>query len=216
MNKILETNNLYVNYGKFDVLEDINVTINRGDYIGVVGPNGSGKSTFIKTIASLIEKKSGRLVLHTNKISYMPQNIDREDRLFPISAREVVQMGLVKHNDQLVDDIAEELGIVDILEKRIGDLSGGQKQKVLLARTLINKPELLILDEPTSALDKNSRESFYNLIREINKKSATTVILVSHDVHTIWKYVDKVLYIDKVVKFFGSGEEYFDKYERNN
>ncbi len=216
MNKILETTNLYVNYGKFDVLEDINVVINSGDYVGVVGPNGSGKSTFVKTIASLIDKKSGRLELHTNKISYMPQNIDREDKLFPISAREVIQMGLMKRDDELVMDIANQLGIVGILDKRIGDLSGGQKQKVLLARTLINKPELLILDEPTSALDKQSRENFYKLIREINKKKSTTIILVSHDVHTIWKYVDKVLYIDKVVKFFGSGEEYFDRYERNN
>ncbi len=216
MNKILETKNLYVNYGKFNVLENINVSINSGEYIGVVGPNGSGKSTFVKSIASLIDKRDGTIELRSNNISYMPQNIDREDKLFPISAREVIQMGLNKKNDKLVNNVAKELGITEILDKRIGDLSGGQTQKVLLARTIINKPDLLILDEPTSALDKISRENFYSLIRNVNVKNATTVILVSHDVHTIWKYVDKVLYIDKIVKFFGSGEEYFDKYERNN
>ncbi len=216
MNKIIKTEGLCVNYGKYEALEDINVIINSGDYVGIVGPNGSGKSTFVKTIASLIDKKSGKIELGTNSVSYMPQNIDREDKLFPISAREVIQMGLTKKNDKLVEEVANELGILEILPKRIGDLSGGQKQKVLLARTLINKPDILILDEPTSALDKVSRENFYKLIRDINLKKATTVILVSHDVHTIWKYVDKVLYIDKVVKFFGSGEEYFDKYERNN
>ncbi len=216
MSKILETKALCVNYGKYEALEDINVTINSGDYVGIVGPNGSGKSTFVKTIASLIDKKSGDIELGTSRISYMPQNIDREDKLFPISAREVIQMGLTKKNDKLVEEVANELGILEILPKRIGDLSGGQKQKVLLARTIINRPDILILDEPTSALDKASRENFYKLIRDINVKRKTTVILVSHDVHTIWKYVDKVLYIDKTVKFFGSGEEYFDKYERNN
>ncbi len=216
MNDMLNVRQLCVNYGKIEVLEDITVSIKEGEYVGVVGPNGSGKSTFIKTILSLVSLKSGEIELFTDSIGYMSQHIDREDKLFPISSREVIQMGLIKKDDALVDEIARKLGVYGVIDKRIGDLSGGQKQKVILARAIINNPKILILDEPTSALDKTSRNNFYELIRDINKKNNTTVILVSHDVHTIWKYVDKVLYIDKGVKFFGSGEEYFDKYERNN
>src|SRR6185369_9546820 len=115
---------------------------------------------------------------------------------------------LTRHDRERVDAILETLGVFDLRGKLIGELSGGQQQRVLLARALVNEPELLILDEPTAALDPETRERFYQQIAEINRSRGVTVLLVTHDTGAIGLHETKMLYLDKLVIFYGSFEEF--------
>jgi zinc transport system ATP-binding protein len=223
MNNILQVNNLTVKYGRSEVLTNVSFEIDKGDYVGIVGPNGSGKTTLIKAILGLIPIHSGS-ILYANKnknlIGYLPQRAISNDRIFPGKVEEIVATGLVstkacqllmgKGCKKAVQSILESLKISDLADKRIGNLSGGQQQRVLLARALINNPELLILDEPTSALDPMVREDFYNTLAELNKNNGTTILLVSHDISTIAQYAGKILYVDRKLIFWGNTKEFLN------
>jgi len=115
---------------------------------------------------------------------------------------------LTRKDRQKVSEVLEELGILDLAGKLIGELSGGQQQRMLLARALVNDPELLILDEPTAALDPEMRDRFYGLVSDINRNRGVTVLLVTHDTGTIGMYASKLLYLDKKVLFFGNFDEF--------
>ena len=214
MNNQIEVKHVSVKYGNHTVLEDVSFSIKKGDYIGLVGANGSGKTTLVKSLLGLIEIEKGQIVYANPNIKkgYLPQIALTNDSLFPAEVKEIVGIGLIggkmrpkfitKLDLVKIDAILERLSILDLKHKRIGDLSGGQQQRVLLARAMVNSPELLILDEPTSALDPRVREDFYTLIKEINTKDGTTVILVSHDLGSVQKYAKKMLVIDRNVLFF--------------
>lgn len=214
MNKILKVENLDVYYDNTKAVDNVSFSIERGDYIAIVGPNGSGKTTLIKAILGLVTKKRGDII-HSSTLGYLPQKGTTKDPLFPADVFEIISMGKKgnKNIKKEVNEISQKIGITSLLNKRINELSGGELQKVLLARALISKAELLILDEPTSALDPNSRTNFYSLIRELNKKDNLSVIIVSHDVHTIGEYVDKILYLDRKLEFFGLPLDYYRKFE---
>lgn len=203
-----------VRYGSHIVLDQVSFIIQKGDYIGLVGANGSGKTSLVKALLGLVPLDHG-IVKFENpnmKKGYLPQIALTNDSLFPAEVNEIVGIGLLskkkrpkiitKADKIQIDDILERLKITDLKHKRIGDLSGGQQQRVLLARAMVNKPELLILDEPTSALDPRVREDFYSLIHEINTVDGTTVLLVSHDLGSVQKYARKMLVLDREVVFF--------------
>lgn len=216
--KQIAVTNLSVKYQNAIILDNINFTVDKGDYIAVVGPNGSGKTTLIKTLLGLVEKSEGKIEFSTKKIGYLQQKISIADSKFPSNVREVIRSGLLINkksprmhsstDNEKVDKIIEKLGIEDIKFKLIGKLSGGQIQKALLARALISDPDILILDEPTTALDPNSRDLFYNSIKELNEKENKTIILVSHDIGAVGKFARKILYLDRVVIFYGTFPEF--------
>jgi len=203
-----------VRYGNHIVLDQVSFIIQKGDYIGLVGANGSGKTSLVKALLGLVSLDHG-VVKYENpnmKKGYLPQIALTNDSLFPAEVNEIVGIGLLsnkrrpkiitKSDKVQIDQILERLNILDLKHKRIGDLSGGQQQRVLLARAMVNQPELLILDEPTSALDPRVREDFYQLIHEINTIDGTTILLVSHDLGSVQKYARKMLVLDREVVFF--------------
>jgi len=223
MNNILSVKNLSMKYGRNEVLTDINFDVKREDYIGIVGPNGSGKTTLMKGILGLIPVSDGEIIFQNeykikNFIGYLPQKAMSGDRLFPAKVKEIVSLGLLsdkkypkiflnKQNHK-IEEVLEKLKISHLREEKIGKLSGGQQQRVLLARAMVNSPEMLILDEPTSALDPQIREEFYEFIDNLNRNEKVTVLLVSHDVGSIGKYTKKMLYIDRKLIFFGGYDDF--------
>ena len=222
MTALLTIKDLAVKYGKHQVLSGVSFVINHGDYIGIAGPNGSGKTTLIKALLGLLPIAEGSSTFNNDLknpyIGYLPQKAIQSDGLFPATVREVVVMGLLApkkgprfynaSDHQVACRILERLGIEELADKKIGSLSGGQQQRVLLARALAGSPSLLILDEPTSALDPQIRESFYQLLGDLNRTDNVTILLVSHDMASIGKYTKKLLYLDRQVIFFGTYEEF--------
>jgi len=243
MNLIIETKNLSVSYGQTEALTNVSFTVEKGDFVGLAGPNGAGKTTLIKTILGLLPTSKGEIKLFGKtkekfndwgKIGYLPQKLSTINALFPATVDEVVTLGLLSQkkfprritaNDQKrTSETLRELGIFDLKKRMLSELSGGQQQKVLLARALVSNPEILIFDEPSTALDPESRESFFQLIQKLNKKNGTAVILITHDTGYIGQYANKLLYIDKSLVYFGKFSDfcqdekmnaYFGKYEQN-
>jgi zinc transport system ATP-binding protein len=224
---IVRTDRLCCSYRTGRVLEDITISVEAGDYVGIVGPNGSGKSTLVRALMGLCTISDGSASLFGvpcsrfnswGRIGYLPQSLHLLNPLFPATVAETVGLGLLSvkrfprrltHADkEKVDAVLEQLDIYAIRTQLIGELSGGQQQRVLLARALVNAPELLILDEPTAALDPEMRERFYALIGEINSSRRVTVLLVTHDTGAIGNFASKMLYLDKRMLFYGNFEEF--------
>ena len=214
-------------YQGVDALCDVSFAVEKGSYVGIVGPNGSGKSTLVRCILGLARPDRGRVDLfgtplnsfgEWQRVGYLPQGLQHFNPHFPATVAEVVGLGLlasrgfprrVRREDAgAVDRALELMGIGGIRNRLIGELSGGLRQRVLLARAMVNEPELLVLDEPTTALDPETRESFYRTIQDLNRERETTVILVTHDSGTIGRYASSLLYLDKRLVFYGGFDDF--------
>lgn len=201
---LLSVSHLSAGYGAVPAIEDISLSIDAGDYIGIVGPNGSGKTTLLRTLLGLLPARAGDVTLwgkpladfhDWKRIGYLPQLAHLPFRQFPADVREVVASGRIAHlrfpkrlgpTDQTaIDQAMDRLDLQSIAHRMIGSLSGGQFQRVCLARALAAEPDLLILDEPTSALDPAFREQFYTLLTQLNRDKGTTLLLVTHDSATV-------------------------------
>ena len=216
---LLEIKDLCLGYDGEIILENLNFTVNRGDYLCIVGENGSGKSTLMKTLLNLNSPIKGTIVygdgLRKNEIGYLPQQTVVQ-RDFPASVKEIVLSGCQsriglrpfynKADKQLAAENMKRLGISDLSSKCYRDLSGGQQQRVLLARALCAAQSVLLLDEPVSGLDPIVTADMYNLIKEMNN-DGITIIMVSHDISAAIKYADHILHISEKI-FFGTTEEY--------
>jgi zinc transport system ATP-binding protein len=204
MNPLIEIKNLSVGYNKEPVLFNVNLSVFEKDFIGVIGPNGGGKTTLLKAILGLLKPMKGEIKFRkdidsTKKpIGYLPQ-VKHIDKNFPITVFEVVRSGSIMKNQQKnnasairkkVEILLEEMGISNIREKAIGNLSGGQMQRVFLCRALLSEPKLLILDEPDTFVDNRFEGELYKKLRQLNEEMA--IILVSHDVGTISSYVKTI------------------------
>jgi zinc transport system ATP-binding protein len=220
---VLKVENLKFKYGVDEILSDISFSIFQGDYVGVVGHNGSGKTTLIKNILGLLKPSSGKVYLwgkelkrfdSWGKIGYLPQNIGLFNPLFPATVEEIVSLGLLTtkrfpkrffpEDKNAINIILKKIGISHLKNKLIGELSGGEVQKVFLAKALINNPQLLILDEPSNSLDPKSRQDFFSDLTSLNKDKKITIILITHDTGNISKYINKLIYLDKKLIFYGS------------
>lgn len=214
MKKLLEIKNLSAGYDGNVVLENVSMEVCSGDFIGVIGPNGGGKTTLIKTILGLIKPISGEMILHTSKtkIGYLPQ-VNQIDKRFPISVIDVVRSG--KSDTALLssfsrntaekekaESLLAEMGISHIRNKAIGELSGGQMQRVFLCRALMNNPELLVLDEPSTYVDNNFEGELYLKMKELNGQMA--IILISHDVGTISFFVKTIACVNRHLHYHPS------------
>jgi len=225
--EIVSTKQLACCYREGKVLEDISFQVQRGDYVGIVGPNGSGKSTLVKALLGLVAISDGSATLFGSplaefkdwkKLGYLPQSLHLVNPVFPATVHETVGLGLlslkrfpkrINGKDKIkIDETLRELNIYDLKHKLIGELSGGQLQRVLLARAIVNDPELLVLDEPTAALDPETRDRFYTMIGALNQTRGVTVMLVTHDSGAIGRHASKMLYLDKKMLFFGSFEQF--------
>ncbi len=188
-------------YNNEPVLRNIGLEVFANDFIGVIGPNGGGKTTLIKVLLGILKPFKGTVEFPSGKIKigYLPQ-ASQIDKSFPISVKEVVQSGLQPLNKwnpvllarqkQKVVKLLNESGLQALAKRPIGSLSGGQLQKVLLCRALINEPDLLVLDEPNTYVDKNFEYELYQWLQELNKSMA--IILVSHDIGTISSMVKTI------------------------
>lgn len=225
--EVISVKDLSFAYHGINVLQEITCTVKTGEYVGIVGPNGSGKSTFIRCILGLNRPTRGSILLFGepqasfrgwNRIGYLSQALQFFNPHFPATVEEVVRLGLIsgkktpkrftRADDAAVDGVLEMMGISAIKNKLIGELSGGLRQRALLARALVNEPDLVILDEPTTALDPETRESFYQVVQELNRTRNTTVLLVTHDTGTVGLYASKLLYLDKKIVYFGTFDDF--------
>ena len=214
--KVLEVKDLKVSYSNHTALENINFSVEEGEYICLVGENGSGKSTLIKTIVGLHKEDEGKvdMKISLDQVSYLAQT-NLKDLNFPATAKEIILSGTQKHgkfpfynkNDkELYKKVIKELKIEDIQNKRIGNLSGGQKQRVLIARALIREPKLLILDEPSTGLDYNITKELYTILKELNKQKNMTIIMATHDLDEINRENVRIICLAKTVKYDGNIE----------
>ena len=214
MKKLLEIKDLSAGYDGNIVLDNVSMEVFSGDFIGVIGPNGGGKTTLIKAILGLIKPISGELNLHISKtnIGYLPQ-VNQIDKRFPISVIDVVRSGKADSalfssfrkntsEKEKAESLLAEMGISSIRNKAIGELSGGQMQRVFLCRALMNNPELLVLDEPSTYVDNNFEGELYLKLKELNEQMA--IILISHDVGTISFFVKTIACVNRNLHYHPS------------
>jgi len=211
---IIEMENVSFSYPNTPVLQNVNLHIKPGQFIGIIGPNGGGKTTLLKLLLDLIKPTTGTIKLFNqspstvlNKIGYVPQRHDL-DPTFPINTLEVVLLGALStlswYGTYPKDIIkkATELLIAVGLEKKIkapfGDLSGGETQRALIARALLMDPEILLLDEPTSCIDWHGEKKIFDLLLALKGKK--TLLMVSHDLELIVNQVDKVLSVHHIIE----------------
>jgi zinc transport system ATP-binding protein len=206
---------VWVNYNGATILEDINLEIEAGRYVGILGPNGAGKSTLLKVILGLIRPDTGEVrvfgqdpvkLRRRDMVGYLPQRPLGNPR-FPVSVLDVVLMGrygrigLLKRPRRQDRDLAlnrlADLGIPHLANRLIGDLSGGEQQRVFIARALCVEPRLLVLDEPTVSLDACVQDEIFILINNLKEKLDLTVLVVSHDIGGVAHHVDDVVCINR-------------------
>ena len=215
--KLISLKNLSLGYDNKVVLSNINIDIEEDDFICIVGPNGSGKSTLVKGILGLIKPMKGKVIYHNlkqNFIGYMPQET-KVDANFPASVFEIVLSGFLnrtlfyskKDKEQAINNL-KILGIEKLKDKCFCDLSGGQRQKVLLARSLCATSKLLILDEPSNNLDSKSKKDLYKIINDLNKNHGITIIMITHDLDHDNLIGNKILSLREDDIFFGSTKEF--------
>ncbi|WP_394137493.1 metal ABC transporter ATP-binding protein [Cytobacillus oceanisediminis] len=224
---IIEIRHVSYRYEKENVLEDINLTIHEGDFLGIVGPNGSGKSTLIKQILGLLKVQKGSIKLfgqeinrfkEWQKIGFVSQKANSFNTGFPATVFEVVSSGLTKKlglfkffgkaEHHKVLQAIDSVGLLEFAKRNIGELSGGQQQRVFIARALVSDPKLLILDEPTVGVDAKNVQSFYEMLEDLNKKLGITLLLVTHDIGTISDKVTHVACLNKNLHFHGNTAEF--------
>lgn len=223
---VIELKNIDFYFDNKKVLENINIKINKGEFLAIVGPNGAGKSTLLKLILGLLPIQHGGIFvdgasyqkkLTTDKISYVSQKASSVTAGFPATVKEVILSGLTrkkrlfkwfnKDDLQKVDEVLKRLNITTLKEKNISELSGGQQQRVLIARALVSNPSVLILDEPTNGIDAKHVGEFYETLDHL-KKEGVTIILVTHDIGVVADTATKVACLNKHLHFHGTTNEF--------
>lgn len=204
--KLIELKNIELEFKNKKILKNISFEIYENDFITIIGPNGAGKTSLLNILLNLkkpskgfVEKKSGL------KIGYVAQKVEIDDNL-PISVADFLK--LCEEKDlKYFDEIVEKINIKNLLEKQFFNLSGGEKQKILLAKALLSKPDLLILDEPTQNLDISAQVEFYKILDDIYKNSKIAILMVSHDLHIVMSASKKVICLFNHICCFGKPEE---------
>ncbi len=207
-NELIKISELSYKYGDLTALENVSLSIKKGEFIGIIGPNGGGKSTLVKLILNILKPFAGEIKLSKDIVfGYVPQSTSFEKN-FPISVIDVVLTGHLpkkirlrhrfsEHEREHAMTVMESLNIRELAEKKISDLSLGQLQKVLIARALMNHPTVLILDEPTASIDNDSSMEIYSMIKELSQK--ITVLMITHDVTRDLSFFDKLIYVNKII-----------------
>ncbi|WP_209445786.1 metal ABC transporter ATP-binding protein [Paenibacillus etheri] len=220
----MEIRNLNVDYFGNSALENVNIDIPFGYTIGIIGPNGAGKSTFIKSLLEVIKKRSGTVMVegrdiseYKRKIAYVPQKNDI-DLTFPITVKDTVLTGTYpnlkifqrpgKKERQSVEECMTMVDISDLANKQISNLSGGQLQRVFIARALAQKADVFFLDEPFVGIDLVSEKIIVKLLKQL-REEGKTILIVHHDLHEVEEYFDKVIILNKKLIAFGDVKDTF-------
>ena len=220
MEKLIDITHVTAAYGCKTVLRDVSLTLWKDDFLGIIGPNGGGKTTLLKIILGLLQPMEGTVSFYQRgekvpslRMGYLPQ-LSQIDKEFPISVREVIASGLASkkplfrsfntEQQQRIEEVIVKMGLEDLSNRAIGNLSGGQLQRVLLGRSIVSRPQVLILDEPNSYVDKRFESHFYKLLEEINKESA--VILVSHDIGTVLAMVKNIACVNESLHYHSGSD----------
>ena len=217
---IIKVRDLDFSYNGQPVLRDVDLEVAAGDFMAMIGPNGGGKTTLLKLMLGLLSADRGQILIFgkspkavSHRIGYVPQDV-HINRDFPVSVLDVVLMGKLKpgrgwtrhsQNDRAAARQAlEKVEMADYNDRRIGELSGGQLQRVFVARALVTEPDLLFLDEPTASIDTKGQREFYALLKELNQ--TITIIVVSHDLMVVSGYVKSVACVNQRLHYHGHAE----------
>ncbi|MDZ4417349.1 ABC transporter ATP-binding protein [Bacillus cereus] len=211
--KVCELSKIYTGKVSYEALSEINLSVNKGEFIGIMGPSGSGKTTLLNMVSTIDSPTSGEILIHGENPYQLSQNelalFRRRELGFVFQAFNLLTTLTVKENivlpltldgtnvnemNQRVESIAEKLGIQEILNKRTYEISGGQAQRTAIARALIHKPNLLLADEPTGNLDSKAANDVMELLKRLNKEENATMMLVTHD-PVAASYCDRVVFI---------------------
>lgn len=214
-------------YGYAPVLQDISLSIQTGDFLAIIGPNGSGKTTLLRIILGLLKPTRGRVFImgkapedfeDRTKIGYIPQKATHFDPLFPASAQEVVAMALRssqkflhrprKEEESAIRHALSVVGMEDFRNRRIGRLSGGEQQRIFIARAIVNRPKILFLDEPTTGVDAETQGRFYDLLNQLNEKEGITIVLITHDIGIVNRHISQVACLNQRLVYHGSHEAF--------
>lgn len=214
---IVTVKNLTVRYGTDTTVDGVTFELLPGDIVMIIGPNGSGKTTLLRAMLGLIPRTTGEIEIagHTmhlgcRDVGYVPQRF-MFDQTLPITIKEFLRLAIWYEKDQRKVKIAitqalRVVGMADLADHRLGALSGGQLQRILIARSIMHQPKVLILDEPASGIDMSGELNFYQLITRLNKELGMTILMVSHDIDTVFQYATQVLCLNKKMLCFGKPE----------
>lgn len=217
---ILECHDLFFSYSGIPVLEDANFSIEEGEFVGMIGPNGGGKTTLLKLIMGFLKPTRGKITLFGDdpkkvcqKIGWVPQGFDF-DRQFPITVLEVVLGGCLGRSSwcggfssddrRVALESLESVGLLNVANVAFADLSGGQAQRVLIARALASKPSLLLLDEPTANVDKPAEDKILGCLDAL--AGSVTILMVTHNLHAVEERVKKILVVQRQVSLLPAKE----------
>jgi len=211
--------NVAIGYNGKVLLKDINFSLKVGEFVVLFGPNGSGKTTLFKTILRIIPPIQGAIIYgdgQPTRFGYVPQR-QYLDEIYPFTAEEVVLMGTFgqarpfcptpKANRVWIEQCLNDVGMLDMRKKLFSELSGGQKQRILIARALATSPDVLLLDEPITGVDILAQKMIMELISQLHKKHQLTIVMVTHEIHSIPKWINKIIWINNNKVLIGNSLE---------
>lgn len=220
--KAIEFDRLHFRVDGKDILENINLELEEGKFLGIIGPNGSGKTTLLRILLGILKPSSGQVkvfgespreAVQKRIFGYLPQS-QKSEMNFPARAIDIVLMGLYAQMGPFHFPSREEIerartmlslmGMEGFVEEPFGSLSGGEQQRVSIARALIHNPKILVLDEPSTGIDVVGQEDFYHLLRGLQKKYQLTILMVSHDIGAVSSYVDEIACLNKTLHCHGA------------
>ena len=215
---IVDIKKLSVDYSGIKALDNLSFGIAKGDFLGIIGPNGAGKSTLFRCMLGLHTQYDGTIKVFGNdvrdsrkylsQIGYVPQK-PVVDRNFPATIREVLSMSQNSSDPKKVEEALQKVWMHELADRRIGDLSVGQQQRVFIAKALVNSPKILVLDEPVTGIDQYNQDLFFQILGELNKKEKISIIWSSHDLDAVERLANKVACLNRTLFFHGVSEEFF-------
>jgi zinc transport system ATP-binding protein len=230
MNPVIELENVTFSYNKEPALEGITLSINRGDYDGIIGPNGGGKTTLLMVILGLLKPNKGKIKLFGQpildfkewpKIGYLPQKITHTNIRFPITVQETVNQGRIaktgffrkfsENDKKIINHVLKISDVLHLKDRLISDLSGGERQRTFIARALASEPEVLILDEPATGIDITSQSWFYSFLKELNSNQGITILFVSHEIGILRHEATRLICINRHLICDGASNRIFEE-----